>query len=114
MPAALLLRNDFNAVRLRRFARTCQDNRQIRRLLALAAVYDGMNRTQAARIGGMDRQTLRDWVHRFNEDGPDGLSNRKGAGRPRLLSDEQMRELSVIVETGPEWEIGRASCRERV
>jgi len=104
MPAAILLRNDFNAVRLRRFARTCQDNRQIRRLLALAAVYDGMNRAQAARIGGMDRQTLRDWVHRFNEDGPDGLSNREGAGRPRLLSDEQMRELSVIVETGPEWD----------
>ncbi len=104
MPAAIPLRNDFNAVTLRRFARTCQDNRQIRRLLALAAVYDGMNRTQAARIGGMDRQTLRDWVHRFNEDGPDGLTNREGAGRPRLLNDEQMRELSVIVQTGPEWD----------
>lgn len=104
MPAAILLRNDFTAATLRRFSRTCQDNRQVRRLLALAAVYDGMNRTQAARIGGMDRQTLRDWVHRFNEGGPDGLTNREGAGRPRLLSDEQMRELAVIVETGPEWD----------
>ncbi len=53
MPAAILLRNDFNAVTLRCLARTCQDNRQIRRLLALAAVYDGMNRTQATRIGGI-------------------------------------------------------------
>ena len=50
----------------------------------------------------MDRQTLRDWAHRFNEDGPDGLTNRAGAGRPRLLSDEQMGALSVIVETGPD------------
>jgi transposase len=80
----------------------CSDPRQIRRLLALAAVYDGMSRTEAARIGGMDRQTLRDWVHRFNEEGLDGLTNRLGAGRPRLLSDEQMRELSQIVETGPD------------
>jgi len=59
----------------------------------------------AARIGGMDRQTLRDWVHRFNEQGPDGLTNAKGAGRPRLLSDEQMQELSQIVETGPDLEV---------
>lgn len=64
-----------------------------------------MNQTDAARIGGMDRQTLRDWVHRFNEDGPDGLTNRAGVGRPRLLSDEQMLELAQIVETGPEREI---------
>ena len=59
----------------------------------------------AARIGGMDRQTLRDWVHRFNEQGPDGLTNAKGAGRPRLLNDEQMQELSQIVETGPDLEV---------
>ena len=62
----------------------------------MAAAYDGMSRTEAAKVGGMDRQTLRDWAHRFNEDGPDGLTNRAGAGRPRLLSD-QMGELSVIV-----------------
>jgi transposase len=57
-------------------------------LLALAAVYDGMNRTEAAKVGGMDRQTLPDWVHRFNEQGPDGLTNKEGAGRPRLINDE--------------------------
>ena len=53
----------------------------------------------------MDRQTLRDWAHRFNDEGADGLKNRPGAGRPRLLTDEQMGELSVIVETGPDPEI---------
>ncbi len=77
MSLALPLRDDFDSATLRRLARTCLDNRQIRRLLALAAAYDGMNRTEAARIGGMDRQTLRDWVHRFNNDGPDGLTNAK-------------------------------------
>ena len=105
MGSAVPLRTDYSASDLRRIAKRCSDNRQIRRLLALAAVYDGMNRTEAARIGGMDRQTLRDWVHRFNEEGPDGLTNAKGAGRPRLLSDEQMQELAQIVETGPDREI---------
>jgi transposase len=102
MSLALPLRDDFDSATLRRLARTCLDNRQIRRLLALAAAYDGMNRTEAARIGGMDRQTLRDWVHRFNNDGPGGLTNAKGAGRPRLLSAEQMKELAAIIETGPD------------
>jgi len=70
--------------------------------LAIAAVYDGMSRTDAARVGGMDRQTLRDWVWRFNAEGPEGLTNRQGAGRPRLLSDYQMNELAGIVEAGPD------------
>jgi len=105
MGSAVPLRRDFCAAELRRIAKRCCDNRQIRRLLALAAVYDGMNRTEAARVGGMDRQTLRDWVHQFNEHGPDGLTNAKGAGRPRLLNDEQMRELARIVETGPDREV---------
>lgn len=99
---AVPLRTDFYAATLRRLARGCSDNRQIRRLLALAAVYDGMSRTQAAKIGGIDRQTLPDWVHRFNAQGPDGLIDRAGAGRPRLLSDEQMAALLQIVETGPD------------
>ena len=102
MPASVQLRTDFDASNLRLFAKRCSDTRQTRRLLALAAVYDGMNRGEAARIGGMDRQTLRDWVHRFNEEGPDGLANRKGAGRTRYLSDVQMKELGEIVETGPD------------
>ncbi len=64
-----------------------------------------MSRAEAAKVGGMDRQTLRDWAHRFNDEGPDGLKNRSGAGRRRLLTPAQMRELSVIVETGPDPEI---------
>ena len=102
MPASVPLRRDFDARHLRKLASRCKDARQSRRLLSLAAVYDGMSRGEAARIGGMDRQTLRDWVHRFNEEGPDGLTNRKGAGRTRYLSDVQMKELGEIVETGPD------------
>ena len=84
MTRAVPFRQDFNAAKLRQISKRRSDPRQIRRLLALAAVYDGMSRTEAARIDGMDRQTLRDWVHRFNEEGPDGLTNRLGVGRPRL------------------------------
>jgi len=103
MPSTgITLRDDFDAPTLRQLSRRCRDTRQVRRLLALAAVYDGINRADAARAGGMDRQTLRDWVIRFNAEGPDGLSNRQGAGRPRLLSDDQMKELSEIVKAGPD------------
>ena len=102
MPASVPLRADFDAHHLRRLASRCKDARQSRRLLALAAVYDGMCRSDAAKVGGMDRQTLRDWAHRFNDEGPDGLTNRKGAGRTRYLSDVQMKELGEIVETGPD------------
>ena len=90
---------------LRGLARRSGDPRQVRRLLALAAAYDGRSRTEAAMVGGMDRQTLRDWAHRFNEEGPDDLKHRCGAGRPRLLMHEQMSELSVIVEIGPDPEV---------
>lgn len=101
MPA-IPLRDDFDAAKLRALARRSRDVRQTRRLLALAAVYDGMARAEAARIGGMDRQTLRDWAHRFNAEGPEGLNNRAGAGRRRRLSDAQMQALAEIVETGPD------------
>lgn len=101
MPS-ILLRDDYDAASLRALARRSRDVRQTRRLLALAAVYDGMSRAEAARVGGMDRQTLRDWAHRFNGEGPDGLKNRAGAGRRRRLSDAQMQELATIVETGPD------------
>jgi transposase len=61
-----------------------------------------MNRTDAARIGGMDRQPLRDWVHRFNERGPDGLKDIRSKGHPPRLSPEQLAELSQLVEAGPD------------
>ena len=73
MPAAVKLREDYSAEELRALARRSKDVNQSRRLLSLAAVRDGMDRGEAARIGGMDRQTLRDWVHRLNAAGPDGL-----------------------------------------
>ena len=87
---------------LRRLAAKVKDATQARRLLALAAVRDGMNRTEAARIGGMDRQTLRDWAHRFNQYRPDGLIDIKPTGRPSKLSDEQKEALKQLVETGPD------------
>ena len=102
MSVCIALRDDYDGGELRRLAKRSRDPRQVRRLLALAAAYDGSNRADAAKAGGMDRQTLRDWAHRFNEEGPEGLKNRAGAGRRRLLTDAQMGELSVIVETGPD------------
>ena len=102
MPSAVELRTDYSAADLRGLAKRCRDNNQSRRLLSLAAVVDGMNRTDAARIGGMDRQTLRDWVHRFNELGPDGLLDRHGGGVDPRLSEAQKAELASIVESGPE------------
>jgi len=102
MSAAIGLRDDFEAEELRVLAGRVKDANQARRLLAIAAVYDGMDREEAARLGGMDRQTLRDWVHRFNEQGPDGLINAKSPGRPSKLSAEQKEELQRLVEAGPD------------
>jgi transposase len=102
MPAAVSVRTDFSAGELRRLARAAKNANQSRRLLALAAVLDGMNRAQAARIGGMDRQTLRDWVHRFNGHGPDGLKDSWSKGNPPRLSADQQAELAHLVETGPD------------
>jgi len=102
MSAAVGLRDDFTAPDLRRLAAKAKDADQVRRLLALAAVYDGMDRETAARIGGMDRQTLRDWAHRFNEYGPVGLINVKPAGRRPKLSVEQQEALRQLVEAGPD------------
>ena len=102
MGGAVRLREDFGASELRRLAAKSKDGSQARRLLALAAVRDGMNRSGAARIGGMDRQTLRDWVHRFNQHGPEGLIDIKPSGRPSKLSEEHKEALKQLVETGPD------------
>jgi len=102
MASAVKLRTDFSAKELRRRATAASDANQSRRLLSLAAVLDGMNRTDSARIGGMDRQTLRDWVHRFSEHGPDGLKDSWSKGKPPRLSAEQQAELAQLVETGPD------------
>src|SRR3954468_24066513 len=94
MSAAVRMRTDFSAGELRRLAAATKNANQSRRLLALAAVLDGMSRTEAARIGGMDRQTLRDWVHRFKAHGQEGLTDNWSRGHPPRLSVEQQAELS--------------------
>src|SRR3979409_1043002 len=102
MSAAVGLRDDFTAADLRRLAGKAKDADQVRRLLALAAVYDGMDRATAARIGGMDRQKLRGWGRRFNRRGPAGLINLKTTGRRPKLSAEQRDVLRELVEAGPD------------
>jgi transposase len=102
MPAAVELRDDYSADELRRLAVLSRDSHQARRLLALAAVRDGMSRELAARVGAMDRQTLRDWVHAFNAHGPDGLINAKPPGAPPKLTDVQRAEIISLVEAGPD------------
>jgi transposase len=104
MPSAVKLRTDFSAKELRKLAKGSKDSRQARRLLSLAAVVEGMSREEAARIGGMDRQTLRDWVHRFNRLGPVGLLDVHGGGPVARLSAEQKIALAALVEAGPDFE----------
>jgi len=102
MSSAVRLRPDFTAGELRRLAKKAKDANQSRRLLSLAAVVDGMSRAEAAMMGGMDRQTLRDWVHRFNAAGLDGLLDNWASGPVPRLSTAQKAELTRIVETGPD------------
>jgi transposase len=112
MAAAVKLRTDFTAFALRVLARETKNANQSRRLLSVAAVLDGMNRTEAARIGGMDRQTLRNWIHWFNKRGPDGLSDHWAKGPASRLSGAQLDELAQIVETGPNREADKVlRCR---
>ena len=88
MPSAVRLREDYSAEELRALARRSRTVNQSRRFPSLAAVRDGMDRGSAAKIGGMDRQTLRDWVHRFNVSGPEGLIDNWTEGpKPRLSAD---------------------------
>jgi transposase len=104
MASAVKLRADFTAGELRRLANKAKDVNQSRRLLSLAAVLDGVSRAEAARIGGMERQTLRDWVHRFNAAGPDGLLDNWASGPAPRLSAAQKAELAKIVEIGSDRE----------
>jgi transposase len=104
MPSAVRLREDYSAKELRALARRSKAVNQSRRLLSLAAVRDGMDRGGAAKIGGMDRQTLRDWVHRFNASGPQGLIDNWTEGPKPRLSAEQLAQFAQIVEAGPDRE----------
>ena len=84
MGQAIAVKSGYTSGEVRRLATRAKDAAQARRLLAIAAVLDGASREEAATIGGMDRQTLRDWVIRFNEQGPEGLINKPSPGCPKL------------------------------
>ena len=101
MAAAIPLRSDFAADELRRLARNARDADQARRLLALSTIYDGGSRGDAALIGGVGLQIVRDWVVRFNAHGPGGLIDRHGPGPSPLLSAVQLRARVEVVEQGP-------------
>jgi transposase len=101
MGRAIELWTDYTSAELRRLAKRGKDVAQTRRLLAIAAVLDGASRAEAAKAGGMDRQTLRDWVIRFNEQGPEGLISKPSPGAPGKLSAKHKAFLARIVETGP-------------
>ena len=101
MAAAIGLRNDFGSSDMRALAKTSRDASQARRLLVLAEIYDGGSRTDAARIGGVGLQTVRDWVVRFNTLGPDGLIDGKAPGNTAKLNAEQRAALAQMVECGP-------------
>src|SRR6202049_1154146 len=101
MAAAIGVRGDYDAARLRELAKRSGNAAQTRRLLALAAIYDGGSRTEAARIGGVGLQTVRDWVLAFNAEGPPGLVNGKAPGNAPLLTQAHRQALLEIVESGP-------------
>lgn len=97
-----ITRTDLDAEGLRRAASRADDAGAARRMLALALVLEGSSRMDAANICGMDRQTLRDWAHRYNEEGLAGLYDRKPPGRAALLTPAQKLEIAALVEQGPD------------
>jgi transposase len=102
MPSPLPLREDYDGAQLRRLARRSGDADQTRRLLALAAIYEGARRGEAAEIGGVGRQIIRDWVEAFNELGPEGLVDGQAPGASPRLSPEHRAALARAVEAGPD------------
>jgi transposase len=101
MTIPVALRGDFKASQLRGLARKTKDGPQARRLLALAAIYDGATRTEAAKIGGVTLQIIRDWVMRFNARGAAGLLDGKSPGQPSRLNDVQRQAIVRMIESGP-------------
>ena len=101
MGSAISLRSDFDGAMLRLLARQTRDADQARRLLALASIYDGGSRADAARLGSVTVQIVRDWVVRFNDRGADGLINGTAPGKASLLNDDQRAALAHAIECGP-------------
>ncbi len=117
MPRAIALRSDFSAPDLRRLARRSEDAAQARRLLALAAIYAGGRRSEAARLGNVTLRIVRDWVVRFNAEGPDGLRDRRAPGPTPRLTAAHRQALAAQIDRGPipavhglvRWRASRAS-----
>ena len=122
MPAAIALRTDFTGSELRQLARYTRDANQARRLLALAVIYDGGSRSEAARVGGVGLQIIRDGVRRFNADGPEGMIDRKAPGPMPRLNAEHRTALAAAIELISEhwykpagWEWGSsANCSQGI
>jgi transposase len=102
MAAAIALRTDYDAAQLRALAKDSSDANQTRRLLALALIYDGHSRREAAKHGDVGLQTVRDWVLAFNALGPAGLVDGKAPGRASLLSPAHRQALLAVIESGPD------------
>jgi transposase len=100
--AVEVTRRDYTVLELRHHASKCADGAQVRRLLALALVLEGRCRSEAAAQSGMDRQTLRDWIHRYNAAGIEGLKSRRSPGRAPSLSAAQKAELKALIIAGPD------------
>ena len=120
MAAVAISRMDMSADDLRAAARASADAKQASRILAIAMVLDDFSRTEAARLCGMDRQTLCDWVHRYNEAGLDGLADRVRSGRPASLSWVEQGKVASWVEEGADLardgvvRFRRADLRDRI
>ncbi|WP_368418488.1 transposase [Rhodovarius sp.] len=112
MARAIALRSDFTGTELRALARQSKNASQARRLLALAVIYDGGARSEAAKLGDVTLQIVRDWVLRFNAEGPRGLIDRKPPGQPRLLTAEHRQALMAIIESGPRVSVSVVRLKE--
>jgi len=120
MAGVAITRTDMSAADLRAAAKQSANAKQASRILAIAMVLDGFSREEAARLCGMDRQTLRDWVHRYNKEGLEGLADRARSGRPASLSWVEQGKLASWVEEGADLardgvvRFRRADLRDRI
>jgi transposase len=120
MAGVSITRTDMSAAGLRAAAKRSADAKQAPRILAIAMILDGFSREEAARLCGMDRQTLRDWVHRYNEEGLDGFADRARSGRPASLSWVEQGKFASWVEAGADLardgvvRFRRADLRDRI
>jgi transposase len=112
--AVEIVRRDLSASDLRGHASKTRNGHVVRRLVALVMVLDWVSREEAADRSGMDRQTLREWVHRYDAEAIPGLASRIGGGPPPALTEQQMADLKAIVLQGPDPETDRVVRWRRI